>query len=114
MSILSRKQALVFGNPYKERERGAENEREDGRREVLTISGSEQLWGQIIGLRPITRRRRYIEESGCRRVPRIVLPAKNKIPPGSGDYVPKKEESAKRSTLLSCMQVAVGRGKEAG
>lgn len=75
----------------------------DTKRRVLTISGSGRLWGQIIGLRPITRwRRRYIEESGCRRVPRIVLPAKNKIPPGSGDYVPKKEEPGETLVLLVC------------
>jgi len=86
----------------KEREREEENERATKRR-VLTISGSGRLWGQIIGLRPITKwRRRYIEESGCRRVPRIVLAAKNKIPPGSGDYVPKKEEPGETLALSVC------------
>lgn len=36
----------------------------------------------------------------CRRVPRIVLAAKNKIPPGSGDYVPKKEEPGETLALV--------------
>lgn len=86
----------------KERDREKEKTR-DTKRRVLTISGSGRLWGQIIGLRPITRwRRRYIEESGCRRVPRIVLAAKNKIPPGSGDYVPKKEEPDETLALFVC------------
>lgn len=81
-------------------ERG-EQKTEESERRVLTISGCGRLWEQIIGLRPITRwRRRYIEESGCRRVPRIVLAAKNKIPPGSGDYVPKKEEPGETLALV--------------
>lgn len=94
--------ALAFGNPYVRKREGGEGQKtEESERRVLTISGCGRLWGQIIGLRPITRwRRRYIEESGCRRVPRIVLAAKNKIPPGSGDYVPKKEESGETLALV--------------
>lgn len=86
-----------------EKERGEDERYKEESLNDLGISGSGRLWGQIIGLRPITRwRRRYIEESGCRRVPRIVLAAKNKIPPGSGDYVPKKEEPGETLALFVC------------
>lgn len=99
VSILS---CACLWKSLREKERREEGQKtEENERRVLTISGCGRLWGQIIGLRPITRwRRRYIEESGCRRVPRIVLAAKNKIPPGSGDYVPKKEESGETLALV--------------
>lgn len=71
VSSLSRVLVRLWESLRKEKEREREQRKGGGR--ALTISGSGRLWGQIIGLRPITRwRRRYIEESGYERVPRIV------------------------------------------